>query len=175
MDSEPDCEYVDGQIEERPMPEYDHSTWQDALSAFFRAHGKTWYVRSRGELRVRVSPTRFRVPDITVLSRSAPVEQVVVTPPLAVFEILSPEDRMSAMMEKFADYERMGIAGIWILDPKDSFENAIGFGYQSGKLETTSNFGLPSLASLSPWKRSPPSSIDCSPPTRSRYSVDILK
>jgi hypothetical protein len=34
-ESEPDCEYVDGQIEERPMPEYDHSTWQDALSAFF--------------------------------------------------------------------------------------------------------------------------------------------
>jgi Uma2 family endonuclease len=49
---------------------------------------------------------------VTVLSRSAPIEQIIVTPPLAVFEILSPENRMAAMMEKFADYESMGIAGI---------------------------------------------------------------
>jgi Uma2 family endonuclease len=109
VDHEPDCEYVDGQIEERPMPEYDHSSWQSALILFFNHHRKTWDVRLRPELRVQVSPTRLRIPDVSVLSRSAPLEQVVVTPPLAVFEILSPEDRMSAMMEKFADYERMGI------------------------------------------------------------------
>ena len=145
MESEPDCEYVDGQIEERPMPEYDHSTWQEAIQAFFRAHGVEWGVRSRPELRIRVSPTRFRVPDVTVLSRSAPTEQIIVTPPLAVFEILSPEYRMAAMMEKFADYERMGIAGIWIIDPGKSVEKAVGYDYQSGKLETVITFGLPSL------------------------------
>jgi Uma2 family endonuclease len=145
MESEPDCEYVDGQIEERPMPEYDHSTWQTALMLFFSAHGKTWNIRSRPELRVRVSPTRFRVPDVTVLSRSAPIEQIIVTPPLAVFEILSPENRMAAMMEKFADYERMGIAGIWIIDPRKSVEESIGYGYQSGNLEIAATFGLPSL------------------------------
>ncbi len=145
MESEPDCEYVDGQIEERPMPEYDHSSWQSALILFFSTQGKTWKVRSRAELRVRVSPTRFRVPDVTVISRSAPIEQIIVTPPLAVFEILSPENRMSAMMEKFADYERMGIAGIWVIDPHKSADNAIGYGYQSGKLETVITFGLPSL------------------------------
>jgi Uma2 family endonuclease len=145
MESEPDCEYVDGQIEDRPMPEYDHSTWQDALSAFFRSHGVEWNVRARPELRVRVSPTRFRVPDVTVLSRSAPTEQIIVTPPLAVFEILSLENRMAAMMEKFADYERMGIAGIWIIDPRKSVEESIGYGYQSGKLEIAATFGLPRL------------------------------
>jgi len=38
------------------------------------------------------------------------------------------------MMEKFADYERMGIAGIWIIiDPQDSVDKAVGYGYQSGK------------------------------------------
>ena len=144
-ESEPDCEYVDGQIEERPMPEYDHSTWQDALSAFFRSHGVEWNVRARPELRVRVAATRFRVPDVTVLSRAAPIEQIILTPPLAVFEILSPENRMAAMMEKFADYERMGIAGIWIIDPRKSVEKAVGYGYQSGKLETVTTFGLPGL------------------------------
>jgi Uma2 family endonuclease len=145
MESEPDCEYVDGQIEERPMPEYDHSSWLSALILFFSAQRKAWNVRSRAELRVRVSPTRFRVPDLTVLSRSAPIEQIIVTPPLAVFEILSPENRMAAMMEKFADYERMGIAGIWIIDPRKSIDEAVSYGYQSGKLETVTTFGLPTL------------------------------
>ncbi len=145
IESEPDCEYVDGQIEERPAAEYDHSSWQAALSAFFRAHRAEWGIRSRPELRVRVSPTRFRVPDVTVLSRSAPTEQIIVTPPLAVFEILSPENRMAAMMEKFADYERMGIAGIWIIDPRKSVDEAVGYGYQSDNLGTVATFGLPSL------------------------------
>ena len=40
MESEPDCEYVDGQIEERPLPEYDHSTWQTALCCFSAQTGK---------------------------------------------------------------------------------------------------------------------------------------
>lgn len=82
------------------MPGYDHSSWQDSLSAFFRSHGVEWNVRARPELRVRVAATRFRVPDVTVLSRSAPIEQIILTPPLAVFEILAPENRMAAMMEK---------------------------------------------------------------------------
>jgi Uma2 family endonuclease len=82
---------------------------------------------------------------VTVLSRSAPIEQIIVTPPLAVFEILSPENRMAAMMEKFADYERLGIAGIWIIDPRESVEKAIGYGYQSGALETVTTFSLPTL------------------------------
>ncbi len=34
MESEPDCEYVDGQIEERPAAEYDHATWQAAILLF---------------------------------------------------------------------------------------------------------------------------------------------
>jgi len=141
MVSEPDCEYVDGQIEERPVPEYDHAIWQAALLLFFAAHAKSWSVRGLPELRVQVAPTRFRVPDITVLSRSAPIEQIVVTPPLAAFEVLSPENSMSIMLEKLADYERMGIAGIWIIEPKKT----IGYGYKSGKLETVTEFGLPSL------------------------------
>jgi Uma2 family endonuclease len=140
-ESEPDCEYVDGLIEERPAAEFDDSSWQGAMLAFFRAHGKEWGVRALPELRVRVSPTRFRVPDVTVLSRSSPIEQIVVTPPVAVFEILSPENRMTAMMEKLADYERMGIPGIWIIDPKKT----VAYGYSAGKIEPVDPMSLPSL------------------------------
>ena len=145
MEMEPDCEYVDGQIEERPMPEYSHALWQEAILAFFRAHGKEWGARALPELRVRVAPTRYRIPDVAVLSRSAPVEQIVVTSPVAVFEVLSPEDRLSAMLEKLADYERMGISSIWVIDAK----NVTAYGYESGRLERADRLSLPSLGTTS--------------------------
>ncbi len=34
-DFEPDADFVDGLIEERPMGEYNHSSWQEALLAWF--------------------------------------------------------------------------------------------------------------------------------------------
>lgn len=58
---EPDAEYVDGVIEERPVGEYDHSSWQGAILKWFWQHEKEWNVRVRAELRVQVARTRFRV------------------------------------------------------------------------------------------------------------------
>jgi Uma2 family endonuclease len=43
-------------------------------------------------LRVRVSQTRVRVPDICVLAQDAPDEQVPTFPPILCIEILSEED-----------------------------------------------------------------------------------
>ncbi|HLH34324.1 MAG TPA: hypothetical protein VKX41_06600 [Alloacidobacterium sp.] len=39
---EPDAEYVDGEIEERPVGEYDHSSWQEAILKWFWQHEKEW-------------------------------------------------------------------------------------------------------------------------------------
>jgi Uma2 family endonuclease len=136
--SEPDCECVDGEIEQRPIAEYDHATWQGAILVFFQSHGTEWDVRARAELRMKVSPTRHRVPDVTVLDRAAPIEQIVTTAPLAVFEIFSPEDTIARMMEKLGDYERMDIQGIWIIDPKANSANH----YQNGALAPTSHFHI---------------------------------
>ncbi|HEV2463613.1 MAG TPA: Uma2 family endonuclease, partial [Acidobacteriaceae bacterium] len=58
---EPDAEYVDGEIEKRPMGEYDHAAWQEAIVLWFRQHGKEWGIRVKPELRVRVAPSRYRV------------------------------------------------------------------------------------------------------------------
>ena len=67
---EPDAEYVDGEIEERPGGEYDHASWQEAIILWFRQHAQEWDVHVKPELRVQVAQTRFRVPDITVLDRN---------------------------------------------------------------------------------------------------------
>jgi Uma2 family endonuclease len=117
---EPDAEYVDGQIEERPMGEFDHSSWQLAISRWFWEHDRDWGIRAMQSLRVKVAATRYRVPDITVLDRSRPIEQIITHPPLAVFEVLSPEDRLQRLKRKLEDYRAMGIPEIWVIDPQDS-------------------------------------------------------
>ncbi len=137
--SDPDCEYVDGVIEERPVGEYDHATWQAILVAFFTARQDELGIKARPELRVQVSRNRFRVPDVTLLSREAPREQIITHPPLAVFEILSPEDTMARMLEKLADYERMGISAIWLIEPTKQ----VYYRFQAGQLTPESIFSLP--------------------------------
>jgi Uma2 family endonuclease len=79
-----------------------------------------WGIRALPSLRLRVGATRYRVPDVTVLDRSQLNEQTITQPPIAVFEVLSPEDRLQRMKRKLEDYRAMGIPEIWVIDPQDS-------------------------------------------------------
>ncbi len=99
------------------MGQYDHASWQQAIQLWFVQFGKAWEVRVRPEYRVRVSPTRYRVPDVCVFARSLPTEQVLTHAPVAVFEIMSPEDRLPRMLVKLRDYELMGVPTIMLIDP----------------------------------------------------------
>lgn len=117
---EPDAEYVEGEIEERPMGEYDHAAWQEAICKWFWKHAEAWNVRVKPELRIKVTPTRYRVPDVTLLDRDLPIEQINTRPPLAVFEVLSPEDSLQRLKRKLEDYKTMGIPDIWVIDPQDA-------------------------------------------------------
>ena len=51
-DYEPAAEYVDGEIEERPMGEYDHTTWQYAIQKWFDQHAEEWGIKVRSEYRL---------------------------------------------------------------------------------------------------------------------------
>jgi len=137
--TDPDCEYVAGVLQKRAVGELDHASWQKALLRWFTSHEPGWGIRVYPELRVQVAADSFRVPDVTVLSRSAPREQIITHAPLAVFEILSPEDSMTRILEKLADYERMGIEAIWVIEPK----RQLYFLYRDGKLSPGAIFELP--------------------------------
>ena len=113
----PDCDYVDGRIEERNVGEYDHSYLQTLLVYLFMNHQEEWGVRPLPEVRVQVKATRFRVPDLTVIRAGTPRERILTHPPLLVIEILSPEDRLSRMTERTDEYLDFGIENIWIVDP----------------------------------------------------------
>ena len=139
----PDCEYVRGVIKERAVGELDHASWQGALVRWFSEHKSDWNIRVYPELRVQVAADNYRVPDVTVLSRNSPREQIVTQPPLAVFEILSPRDTMIDMLEKLADYEQMGIPAIWVIRPEMVPKKSSYYLYSSGQLTPTASFELP--------------------------------
>jgi len=69
------------------------------------------------EQRIQVKATRFRVPDVTVVDRAQPVEQILTHPPLIVTEVLSRQDTWSRMEERIADYLDFGVANVWVLEP----------------------------------------------------------
>src|SRR5580698_5691203 len=64
----PDVDFVDGEIEERNLGEFDHADLQSELNAVLRSHQKDWNVRVVVETRVRVSATRIHIPDVCILS-----------------------------------------------------------------------------------------------------------
>jgi Uma2 family endonuclease len=113
----PDCDFVDGHIEERNVGERDHNRLQILLGAWFLAHEKEWGIYVLPEQRTRVSSTRVRIPDVCLLRADAPKEQVLATAPLLCVEILSPEDRLPRVARTMDDYARMGVPNLWILDP----------------------------------------------------------
>ncbi|HZE80244.1 MAG TPA: Uma2 family endonuclease [Candidatus Polarisedimenticolia bacterium] len=113
----PDCDYVDGKIEERNVGEHDHAALQAALILWFGQRQQEWNIEVLPEQRIKISATRFRVPDVCLVSLDQPVEQILTKPPLTCIEILSPEDTLRRMQERIGDYRQFGVANIWILDP----------------------------------------------------------
>jgi Uma2 family endonuclease len=113
----PDADYVDGEIVERNLGEFEHSTIQAAMASFFWVRRQEWNVHPVTEQRIRVSPSKVRIADVAVLRGDAPREKVTATPPLICIEILSPEDRMSRAKRVLADYWTMGAKNIWLIDP----------------------------------------------------------
>ena len=130
----PDCDYVEGRLEQRNAGEHDHAALQAALILWFGQRQQEWNIEVLPEQRMQISAARFRVPDVCLVSLDQPIEQILTKPPLACIEILSPEDTMRRMQERIEDYRRFGVQHIWILDP------GTGKGYDcgaSGWLEAT--------------------------------------
>jgi Uma2 family endonuclease len=113
----PDQELIDGQLSERNVGEYDHSNLQGALVTWLRVRQHEWKIRVLPEQRIRVSATRFRIPDVCVVPREQEPEAVFTRPPLICIEVLSKDDTLRGMQERVDDYRAFGVPNIWILDP----------------------------------------------------------
>ncbi len=113
----PDCDYVDGEIQERNLGEELHGLIQKMIAAIFTVNRRSWGFRSITEQRVQVSPTRFRIPDVCIVPSDRPVIGVHRMPPVLCVEVLSPEDRFQRVLERVQEYTRMGVPHVWIIDP----------------------------------------------------------
>lgn len=113
----PDQELLEGQLVERNGGEYDHSNLQGVLVGWLFQHQQEWNIRVLPEQRLRVSATRFRIPDVCVIVRGHAVEAVLTQPPLICMEVLSKDDTLRSMQERVDDYRALGVPNIWVFDP----------------------------------------------------------
>lgn len=69
------------------------------------------------EQRVQVAATRFRIPDVSILSRDRPIEEIIRVPPIVCCEVLSRSDTMREMRARCNDYLKFGVEHVWVFDP----------------------------------------------------------
>jgi Uma2 family endonuclease len=112
---EPDCDYIDGELQERNTGRRDHSMLQAAVAAYFFERRKDCKTTGLIAVRVRVQANRFRVPDVCIVLGDTE-EQILTRPPFLCIEILSPDDRFNRVKERINDFLAMGVPYVWIID-----------------------------------------------------------
>ena len=115
---EPDCDYVDGVLEDRNAGKRRHSKTQQRLILVLAPRVASHGLEPLPEQRLQVAKTRVRIPDVCVVS-AADIEEVGQVPPEFCVEILSPDDRWKRLEGTIDDYLAFGVPMIWILDPYD--------------------------------------------------------
>ncbi|HYP14380.1 MAG TPA: Uma2 family endonuclease [Bryobacteraceae bacterium] len=116
---EPRCEYLDGVLKPKALPDYIHSKLQKLLLLFLAAQEQRLGIEGLPELHARITPTRWRLPDVCVLTQTPadgryPDSQ---TPPLFSIEIVSEGEPWTDLRGKLADHLAMGIQTAIIADP----------------------------------------------------------
>ncbi|MGA2881248.1 MAG: Uma2 family endonuclease [Bryobacteraceae bacterium] len=118
----PYCEYIDGILYPKALPTMLHARVQFLLQVLLDRQG----VEALAEVHVRLSPTKYLIPDVIAapeIQSPYPTEPV-----LLCVEILSPEDRVGAMLAKCEEYHAWGVPFCWVIDP----EKQTGWQYNAG-------------------------------------------
>ncbi len=139
MTFEHDAEYVHGVIVERSMPDKTRSTIQFRILMEVGRLIQSYPLFPYPELRLRLEPRVYRIPDVCVFAGAQPHGSVPSTPPLLVIEILSKDDRHHNLMEKLEEYRVWGVSNIWVVDP---LLKRLSFYTESG-LQNASSLRLP--------------------------------
>ena len=108
----PESEYLDGALRRRSMPTLLHSIIQTILVALLRRQG----VRAFAEVSIRPAPNRFLIPDV-IAGRNIGDDPYPTVPVTLCIEVLSPDDRLSAMFAKCEEFHEWGTPYCWVIDP----------------------------------------------------------
>lgn len=108
----PNREYRDGVVTAKAFPVKSHSVVQGTLVMLLKSLGLDAYL----ELTVRISPSKYLVPDVAAVSVDFPGPYPT-EPVLLCCEILSLEDRLGAMLSKCEEFHAWGVPFCWVIDP----------------------------------------------------------
>lgn len=111
LTQKPNREYRDGVLYSKAMPTKLHSIIQRVLLTLLQNQGAPAFP----ELTLCISATRYLIPDVAVADDFPgpyPTEPVRLC-----CEILSPEDRLGAMLAKCEEYHAWGVPSCWVIDP----------------------------------------------------------
>jgi Uma2 family endonuclease len=125
----PDCEYLDGEVVERNMGELPRGDVQFNLARLVWDYRRTLGIRVATDVRIRISPTRYRIPDVSVWLDDNIGTRIPTVPPFLAIEIQSPEDGMTRLQPKIAEYLAIGVEWIWLIDPTE--RNALCYSQRS--------------------------------------------
>lgn len=113
----PDREFVDGIVLSRNAGLWNHGRTLAHVLTELHTRSASMGAEVLPTLRLRVSPTRVRVPDVCVFLED-PHEQVPSRPPFLCVEVTSPRDRFSDLVERIQDFFQMGVPNVWIVSPE---------------------------------------------------------
>jgi Uma2 family endonuclease len=114
----PDREFVDGLVVERNLGEKTHSAAQAEVIGYFAIRRAELRIKVYPGVRIQVSPTRIRVPDVTIINASQFQGEIFTAPPHLCIEILSKDDTLDYMQEKIDDYLQFGVPYVWVINPR---------------------------------------------------------
>ena len=112
----PDCDYIEGELLERNVGEWDHGRLQGALCVYLSQRERESGLLVGLEPRVQVKSDRFRIPDVCLV-RESQVQPILKDPPVLCIEVLSKDDTVRSMQARIDDYLRFGVPTVWVLDP----------------------------------------------------------
>jgi Uma2 family endonuclease len=113
-----DREYRDGELVERSSPDYLHGKTQAVLVAFFFALRSKFPVFPAVETRVKIRTGLYLIPDVSVFFPTEP-SPLPENPPLIAIEVLSEDDRLSAVRKKLQEYRDWGVPHVWLVDTRE--------------------------------------------------------
>ncbi len=116
---EPDREYVDGELVERSMGTYRHGRLQWKLIAAFERIQGNRRLFGCAELRLKLGPSHYRIPDLCVFADQEPQAPVPDVPPEIAIETVSPDDRHVDILTKLGEYRTFGVRNIWLINPEN--------------------------------------------------------
>ncbi len=120
----PDKDYLEGMLEDRNAGEKEHGKLQARLWALLKKRKLAAFI----ETRLRISPVRYRVPDVCAFERE-PDESIFTHAPLLCIEILSPKDTLTRVRNVAEDYLSLQVPHVWVLDPHAK----IAYGVEKGR------------------------------------------